>query len=132
MSTSLSNQHSDVLIVGSSMVGLFIAHQLLVRGIIRSITVLDKASELWRHSSVLHATLHSNQESTQDPCLCGKLPPLRAWVEERQLPRNSCGRVIVPYGTELDPLLDVLAKGGWANGAVFGVMGCGAAQGADH
>jgi (S)-2-hydroxyglutarate dehydrogenase len=42
MSSSHSNQHCDVLIVGGGMVGLCIAHQLLERGISRSITVLDK------------------------------------------------------------------------------------------
>ena len=38
MSSSHSNQHCDVLIVGGCMVGLCIAHQLLESGISRTIT----------------------------------------------------------------------------------------------
>jgi L-2-hydroxyglutarate oxidase LhgO len=42
---------------------------------------------------------------------------LRAWVEERGLPLNACGKVIVPPRPELDDQLDVLAERGRANGA---------------
>ena len=42
---------------------------------------------------------------------------LRSWVEEHDLPINSCGKVIVPQRTELDSQLDVLAERGRANGA---------------
>ena len=123
MSTSRSNQHCDVLIVGGGMVGLCIAHQLLERGISRNITVLDKEPELGRHSSgrnsgVLHAGLYYKPGSLKaQVCVAGSRR-LRAWVEERQLPLNPCGKVIVPPRAELDPQLDVLAERGRANGAV--------------
>ena len=123
MSPSRTNQHSNVLIVGGGMVGLCIAHQLLERGISRNITVLDKEPELGRHSSgrnsgVLHAGLYYKPGSLKaQVCVAGSRR-LRAWVEERQLPLNPCGKVIVPPRAELDPQLDVLAVRGRANGAV--------------
>ena len=42
---------------------------------------------------------------------------LRNWVEERDLPLNPCGKVIVPPRAELDGQLDILADRGKANGA---------------
>ena len=122
MSTSQISQHSDVLIVGGGMVGLCIAHQLLDRGMSRSITVLDKEPELGRHSSgrnsgVLHAGLYYKPESLKAQVCVAGAKRLRAWVEERGLPINPCGKVIVPPRAELDPQLDVLAERGRANGA---------------
>jgi len=123
MTSSRCNQYSDALIVGGGMVGLCIAHQLLERGISHNITVLDKEPELGRHSSgrnsgVLHAGLYYKPGSLKaQVCVAGSRR-LRAWVEERQLPLNPCGKVIVPPRAELDPQLDLLADRGRANGAV--------------
>ena len=122
MSTSQISQHSDVLIVGGGMVGLCIAHQLLDRGMSRSITVLDKEPELGRHSSgrnsgVLHAGLYYKPESLKAQVCVAGAKRLRAWVEERGLPINPCGKVIVPPRGDLDPQLDVLAERGRVNGA---------------
>ena len=43
--------------------------------------------------------------------------PLAPWVEERGLPLNPCGKVIVPQRGDLDVQLDLLAERGRANGA---------------
>ena len=113
----------DVLIVGGGMVGLCIAHQLLERDVTSSITVLDKEQDLGRHSSgrnsgVLHAGLYYKPESVKAQVCVSGAKRLRAWVEERQLPINACGKLIVPPRAELDGQLDVLAERGRANGAV--------------
>ena len=115
-------QHSDVLIVGGGMVGLCIAHQLLERRMTKSITLLDKESELGRHSSgrnsgVLHAGLYYKPGSVKAQVCVAGARRLRAWVEERDLPINPCGKVIVPPRPNLDSQLDVLAERGRANGA---------------
>ena len=115
-------QHSDVLIVGGGMVGLCIAHQLLERRMTKSITLLDKESELGRHSSgrnsgVLHAGLYYKPDSVKAQVCVAGARRLRAWVEERDLPINPCGKVIVPPRPNLDSQLDVLAERGRANGA---------------
>lgn len=118
----MSSAQCDVLIVGGGMVGLCLAHQLLERGIAGTITVLDKEPELGRHSSgrnsgVLHAGLYYKPGSIKAQVCVGGARRLRAWVEERGLPLNSCGKVIVPPRPELDGQLDVLAERGRANGA---------------
>jgi L-2-hydroxyglutarate oxidase len=119
----MTHHHSDVLIVGGGMVGLCIAHQLLERGITKSITVLDKEPELGRHSSgrnsgVLHAGLYYKPGSVKARVCVSGARRLRAWVEERGLPLNACGKVIVPPRLDHDGRLDVLAERGRANGAV--------------
>jgi len=118
----MSNQPSDVLIVGGGMVGLCIAHQLLERGVTTSITVLDKEPSLGRHSSgrnsgVLHAGLYYKPGTLKAQVCVAGARRLRAWVEQRGLPLNPCGKVIVPPRADLDPQLDVLAERGRANGA---------------
>jgi L-2-hydroxyglutarate oxidase LhgO len=112
----------DVLIVGGGIVGLCLAHQLLDRGIASRITVLDKEPELGLHSSgrnsgVLHAGLYYKPGSVKARVCVGGARRLRAWIEERGLPLNECGKVIVPPRPELDGQLDVLAERGIANGA---------------
>ena len=117
-----STNHCDVLILGGGMVGLCIAHQLLERQIIRSITILDKEPDLGRHSSgrnsgVLHAGLYYKPESVKAQVFVAGAKRLRAWVEERGLPINPCGKLIVPPRGELDSQLELLAERGQANGA---------------
>ena len=118
----MSEHNCDVLILGGGMVGLSIAHQLLERGLTSSITVLDKESELGLHSSgrnsgVLHAGLYYKPGSLKSKVCVEGARRLRDWVEERGLPLNPCGKVIVPPRAELDTQLDALAERGRANGA---------------
>jgi len=118
----MSHFKSDVVIIGGGMVGLCLAHQLLERGLASAITVLEKESELGRHSSgrnsgVLHAGLYYKPGSIKAQVCVHGARRLRVWVEERGLPLNPCGKVIVPQRPELDSQLDVLAERGSANGA---------------
>lgn len=117
-----STTTTDALIIGGGMVGLCIAHQLLERQITRSITIIDKEPELGCHSSgrnsgVLHAGLYYKSESLRAQVCVAGAKRLRAWVEERGLPINPCGKVIVPPRGELDSQLELLAERGRANGA---------------
>lgn len=119
----MSSHSCDVLVIGGGMVGLCIAHQLLERGVTANITVLDKEPNLGRHSSgrnsgVLHAGLYYKPGSVKAQVCVSGAKRLRAWVEERKLPLNACGKLIVPPRAELDGQLDVLAERGRANGAV--------------
>ena len=118
----MSANNCGVLILGGGMVGLSIANQLLERGITRSITILDKEPELGLHSSgrnsgVLHAGLYYKPGSLKARVCVEGAQRLRSWVEERDLPLNPCGKVIVPTRADLDSQLDVLAERGKANGA---------------
>ncbi|QNJ30597.1 FAD/NAD-binding oxidoreductase [Synechococcus sp. PROS-9-1] len=99
-----------------------IAHQLLERQIAKSIVVLDKESELGLHSSgrnsgVLHAGLYYKPGSIKAKVCVDGARRLRAWIVERNIYLNTCGKVIVPPRQELDGQLDLLAERGKANGA---------------
>jgi len=118
----MSQHNCDVLIAGGGMVGLSLAHQLIERGITGSVLILDKETELGRHSSgrnsgVLHAGLYYKPGSLKAKVCVNGARRLRNWIEERKLPLNTCGKVIVPQRIELDSQLDLLAKRGSANGA---------------
>jgi L-2-hydroxyglutarate oxidase len=118
----MTAQNCDVVILGGGIVGLSIAHQLLERNITKSITILDKEPELGRHSSgrnsgVLHAGLYYEPGTLKAKVCVEGAQRLRRWVEERGLPLNKCGKVIVPHRVELDAQLDVLAERAHANGA---------------
>ena len=104
------------------MVGLCIANQLIERHMASSITVLDKEPELGLHSSgrnsgVLHAGLYYSPESLKAKVCVTGAKRLRAWIEDRCLSINPCGKVIVPQKEDLDLQLDLLARRGKANGA---------------
>ena len=118
----MDNTRCDVLILGGGMVGLSIAHQLLEREITRNIIILDKEAQLGLHSSgrnsgVLHAGLYYKPGSLKAKVCVEGSQRLRSWVEERGLPLNPCGKVIVPPRAELDSQLDVIAERGRTNGA---------------
>lgn len=118
----MSAHSCDVVILGGGMVGLSIAHQLLERGVTTSITILDKEPELGLHSSgrnsgVLHAGIYYRPNTVKAKVCVNGARRLRTWVEERDLPLNPCGKLIVPQRAELDSQLDVLAERGKANGA---------------
>ena len=97
----MSSHSADVLILGGGMVGEYLDHQLLERGITNSITVLDKELELrsnnsGRNSGVLQVGLYYKPGSIKAKVCVAGARRLRVWVEERQLPLNPCGKVSVP------------------------------------
>jgi len=119
----LNPSFTDVVIIGGGMVGLAVAHQLLERSPGRTIVILDKEKTLGRHSSgrnsgVLHAGIYYKPGTIKAHVCVSGSHRLRAWCEQRGLPINACGKVIVPQRPELDGQLDVLAERGRANGAI--------------
>ena len=47
---------------------------------------------------------------------------LKAWVNDRRLSLNQCGKVIVPQKRELDEQLELLEKRGRENGARVSII----------
>ncbi len=113
---------TEYLIVGSGMVGLSLAHQLTLRKISKSIICIDKESQLGMHSSgrnsgVLHAGLYYKPGTIKAKVCVNGAKRLRKWIEERNLPLNKCGKVVVPQDIHLDKQLDLLFNRGKENGA---------------
>ena len=112
----------EIIILGGGMVGLTIAHQLLERDISKKILIVDKESELGLHSSgrnsgVLHAGIYYKPSSLKAQVCIEGARRLRTWVEERGLPINPCGKIVIPTKAEQDEQLDILAEQGRCNGA---------------
>ena len=118
----MNTDHADIAILGSGIVGLTLAYQLLQRYPDLSIKLIDKEPEIGRHSSgrnsgVLHAGLYYPPGTLKaQVCVQGALR-LRAWCEAEGLPVLKCGKVIAPQTPELDGQLELLLKRGHANGA---------------
>ena len=112
----------DFLIIGCGMVGLSTAYQLLTRNISKKVICIDKEIKLGMHSSgrnsgVLHAGLYYQPDSLKAKLCVNGAKRLRKYVEERDLPINPCGKIIIPQSINLDCQLEELERRGKANGA---------------
>ena len=114
--------NSDIVILGGGIVGLSLAHQIIALYPDLSVSIVEKESQFGLHSSgrnsgVLHAGLYYKPGSLKSKVCVEGGKRLRSWVEQRGLPINPCGKVIVPQRAELDTQLEELANRGIANGA---------------
>ena len=116
----MKNKNTDILIIGGGIVGLTVAYQLSKKNVFKSITVLDKEISIGKHNSgrnsgVLHAGIYYKPNSLKaNVCMSGA-KRLKKWIEDRQLPINNCGKIIIPQKENLDPQLDFLYKRGIEN-----------------
>ncbi|MDC3064543.1 L-2-hydroxyglutarate oxidase [bacterium] len=118
------NHSCDFLIVGGGIVGLTIAHQLLVRDISKQIIILDKEDDLGLHSSgrnsgVLHAGIYYEPNSLKAKVCISGANRLKEWMMEKGLGIKKCGKLIIPQRITLDPQLDILYDRGKRNGALI-------------
>ena len=109
------------LIIGSGIVGMSIARELLERGE-SDIIILDKEDEPGRHASgrnsgILHAGIYYAPDSFKARfCLQGNRE-MRAYCQERGLPLLASGKVVVATReSELETLRELYERAG-KNGA---------------
>ncbi len=113
----------DAVIIGGGITGLCVANQLLKRKISTRILIVEKEKRLGAHTSgrnsgVMHAGLYYKPGTIKAKiCTSGK-KKLEQWIEERGLPINKCGKIVVPTRKELDSQLDILQERGQQNGAL--------------
>ncbi len=115
-------EKADVVILGGGMVGLSVANQLIDRNIARKIKIIDKESELGKHASgrnsgVLHAGIYYKPGTTKAKVCVEGAKRLRKWINDRELPINNCGKIVVPTKEDQDGQLDELLIRGRENGA---------------
>jgi (S)-2-hydroxyglutarate dehydrogenase len=118
---------TNICIVGSGMVGLSIAHQILERFGHLSITILEKEATVGKHGSgrnsgVLHAGLYYQPESLKAKVCVPGAKRLKQWCHENNLSVMKCGKVITPQRPELDDQLEVLLERGKKNGAIVEII----------
>jgi (S)-2-hydroxyglutarate dehydrogenase len=112
---------SDLVIIGGGIVGLATAYRFVERFPGKTVTVLEKESELARHqtgrnSGVLHSGVYYRPGSLRARnCRTGK-EAMEEFCQREDLPYERCGKVIVATREDEFPQLDKIMANGTANG----------------
>jgi L-2-hydroxyglutarate oxidase LhgO len=117
----VTKQPYDAVVVGAGIVGLATARELLWRYPRLRLLVLDKAGAIatgqsGHNSGVMHAGIYYKAGSLKATLCTTGVRELFAYCEERDIPVERCGKVIVATDPEELPRLDDLYARGLANG----------------
>jgi len=111
---------TSILVIGGGIVGTSVARAILSAAQAR-VTVLEAESRLAAHqtgnnSGVIHSGLYYRPGSAKArTCTRGRLA-LERYCQERDIPYERCGKVVVATRREQLPALEMLAERGRANG----------------
>jgi 2-hydroxyglutarate dehydrogenase len=114
-------ERCDVAIVGGGIVGLAVARELLSRKPQASICVLEREQDIATHqtghnSGVIHAGVYYQPGSLKARLCVEGARDLYAYCEERGIPTQRCGKVIVATDSSELTRLEELERRGHANG----------------
>jgi L-2-hydroxyglutarate oxidase LhgO len=118
---SESDRRVDLAIVGAGIVGLATARELLGRYPHLRVVVLDKEPAIAQHqtgrnSGVIHSGLYYKPGSLKARlCVQGAAAMMR-YCDERGIPYNVCGKVVVATSADEQTRLQDLYQRGLANG----------------
>jgi L-2-hydroxyglutarate oxidase len=116
-------QHSDLIIIGSGIVGLATAYKFLERFPGKRVTVLEKESSIARHQTgrnagVLHSGIYYRPGSLKaQNCRAGKLA-MEEFCRQQGIPFQICGKVIIAVDDSELPRMEKILENGKANGVV--------------
>jgi (S)-2-hydroxyglutarate dehydrogenase len=113
--------HCDVAIVGAGILGLAAARELTRRDPALRVAVLEKEDEVGYHqtghsSGVIHAGIYYTPGSLKARLCTAGARELYHYCEERGIPHERCGKVIVATTEAELPGLAELERRGRANG----------------
>jgi len=111
----------DVLVVGSGIVGLAAAREILTRRPGVSLAVVDKESSVGRHqtghnSGVIHSGIYYAPGSLKARLCVEGASLMYEFCEGHGIPADRCGKLIVATTESELPALDELYRRGTANG----------------
>ncbi len=111
----------DVLVIGGGIIGLSIARELRRRRPDARILLIEKESACGAHASgrnsgVLHAGFYYTPDSLKAKLTRLGNEHLTAYCEEKKIPLNRCGKLVVAKDANDLPSLDELVRRGKANG----------------
>src|SRR5262249_59667600 len=115
---------TDFLVVGGGVVGLSIAREVKRRFNTCSVAWVEKEAECGLHASgrnsgVIHAGFYYSADSLKAKFTRDGNRMLLQYCEEKKIPVNKCGKLVVAKDESELPQLDELLRRGKANGAVL-------------
>jgi L-2-hydroxyglutarate oxidase LhgO len=111
----------DVVVIGAGVIGLAVSRELLQRFRNLKLAVLDKEPAVGQHQSghnsgVLHSGIYYAPGSLKARLCVQGQRELYAYCEQKGIPTDRCGKVIVATDESELPRLDNLLQRGTANG----------------
>jgi L-2-hydroxyglutarate oxidase len=112
---------TDFLVIGGGVIGVSIARRLRTLHSDSSVTLIEKEASCGLHASgrnsgVLHAGFYYSPDSLKAKFTREGNAQLTAYCEEKGIPLNRCGKLVVVKDVTELPALDELLKRGKANG----------------
>jgi len=114
-------QTTDYLIIGAGIVGLTVARELQRRDPSAKVTVIDKEPKLGMHASgcnsgVLHSGIYYPADTLKARFTREGNQVWQAYCEEKNIPIDRCGKLIVARNGKEYEQLQTLEQRGIANG----------------
>jgi (S)-2-hydroxyglutarate dehydrogenase len=111
----------DFVIIGGGIVGLTVAIELKRRRPTATVELLEKEPDVGQHASgrnsgVIHAGFYYSADSMKARFCRDGNRRLRAYCQDRRLPLNVCGKLVVAKDASESAGLDELERRGKANG----------------
>lgn len=121
VSVQVGDRRADLAVVGAGIIGLSVARALSLRHPQLHIVVLDKETAIARHQSgrssgVIHSGVYYAPGSLKARLSVLGAAALKAYCDERAIPYDICGKVIVASDAAEVPRLEELHRRGAANG----------------
>jgi len=112
---------ADFVVVGAGIIGVAMALELRRRYSTATVAILEKERAPGLHASgrnsgVLHAGFYYTSDSLKARFTRDGNAALKAYCDERRLPLNRCGKLVVATSAADHPPLDELLRRGAANG----------------